>query len=125
MLLNALGYEHNYFVTFNQVQNMGGKIKKGETSEIIVYWQMPERQKDESEEDFAKRKPRLHYHRVFNISQCQDIPPVFIPEPYKWFNKPIDICEEIVAKCQIARRLSMIMRRRIITEPMTTSISLQ
>ena len=98
MLLNSLGHEHNYFLTFNQVQSIGGTIKKGEKSEIIIYWLMPERQQGESDEDFAKRKPKVQYHRVFNIAQCKDIPPVFIPEPYKRFNRPIDHCEEIIQR---------------------------
>lgn len=69
MLLGKAGE----YLTFKQVQQEGGKVKKGEKSKIVVFWKWIE-QKDE-ETDEVKKIPFLRYFNVFHIDQCEGILP--------------------------------------------------
>lgn len=77
------------YVTFNQVQNLGGKIKKGEKSRIIVFWHQytktvkednNENAEDRTEEERIRYGWYLKYYNVWNIDQCEGIEP-------KWKNR--------------------------------------
>ena len=60
------GYDSNYWLTFKQVQALGGSVK-GERSEMIVFWKVLEKPAEnptpENEKDFI---PMLRYYRMFN-----------------------------------------------------------
>ena len=97
LLLAFLGYEQNYFLTFKQVNDLRGSVRKGEKSHTVVFWKWPEKKKDETEEEKEKkRKPILRYYLVFNIAQCDNIPEKYIPKIKMEDNRPIDVCEEII-----------------------------
>ena len=74
-LLLASSYASPYWLTFNQARNLGGTIKKGEKSSIVVYWNFNE--VDElnirTGEVEHKKTPFLKYYRVFNVHQCEGI----------------------------------------------------
>jgi len=96
-LLNSLNYEENMFLTYNQVRDLGGKVRKGEKAHLVVFWKWIDKKSEQStEKDTSKKIPLLRYFQVFNIAQCIDIPqrhlPVIITNP----NNPIEICEAIV-----------------------------
>jgi antirestriction protein ArdC len=97
-LLNALDYEQNTFLTFNQVQELGGKIRKGEKSHLVVLWKWIEDNSLNITENGAPEKkiPYLRHYQVFNISQCSDIPEWYLPVSLPTKNDPIGICESIV-----------------------------
>ena len=63
--------------TFNQIQKLGGKIRKGEHSSMVVFWkQVPVKEKDPTtgeEKQFCV--PMLKYFNVFHVSQCEGIEP--------------------------------------------------
>lgn len=70
------------YVTFNQVQKLGGKIKKGEKSRIIVFWhQYVKKAKDEiittpedaPEDENVRYGWYLKYYNVWEINQCEGI----------------------------------------------------
>src|SRR6185369_7365644 len=97
MLLPCLGYKQNYFLTFKQVNDIHGSVRKGEKSHIVVFWKWPEKEEGETTEDKEqKRKPLLRYYSVFNIAQCEKIPEKFLPKLALQENRPIDVCEEII-----------------------------
>lgn len=63
------------YFTFNQVQKMGGSIRKGEKSQMVVFWkQIPVKEQNsltgEVKETFV---PMLRYYTVFHIDQCEGI----------------------------------------------------
>lgn len=78
LLLSFLGYEHNLFLTYNQLQKLGGKVKKGEHSHMITYWNFIDQNVDQgetSDEHYStKKKAILKYYYVLNIAQCEGIP---------------------------------------------------
>ena len=93
-LLSALNYQQNYFLTFNQVKDLGGSVKKGERSHEVIFWKWLEKENEETKE--KERIPILKYYRVFNISQCDGIPIEKIPKLIERNNNPIETCEKVV-----------------------------
>jgi len=71
----AHGIQLCYWLTFNQVRDLRGTVRKGEKSSIVVYWNFKE--VDELNEDTGevehKNIPFLKYYRVFNAYQCDGI----------------------------------------------------
>jgi antirestriction protein ArdC len=100
LLLYAMGFERNFFITPNQLKARGWKAKQGERAVPITFWKWPEKKKDENGNDLPvdeKVRPVLRYYLVYNISQCEGIPQNFIP-PFEFKdNNPIESCAKIVA----------------------------
>lgn len=77
-LLNQmlLKYEGEY-ATFKQWTELGGHIRKGEKSEIIVFWKvLPVEEVQEDGTKIVKQIPLLKYINVFHISQVDGIEPL-------------------------------------------------
>ncbi len=97
LLLNSLGYEQNLFLTWKQLKTIGGSVKKGERGIIVVFNKMIEQQKEADEgETTIQKKSLLRYYKVFNISQCTNIPSAFIPNEERRSIEPIIACEMIL-----------------------------
>ena len=64
------------YVTFNQCQQEGGKVRKGEKSSIVVFWKWIEAEDEETGE--KKEIPFLRYINVFHVDQCEGLTPKFI-----------------------------------------------
>jgi antirestriction protein ArdC len=94
MLLAALQYEQNYFLTLKQINAVGGKVRKGEKSTMIVFWNGKEVTNEKGEKE---TRYFLRYYRVFNISQCEDIPKGLMPVPVYANNDLIFECEHILS----------------------------
>jgi antirestriction protein ArdC len=80
-LLLLLNYERNFFLTWDQIKNVGGSVNRDEKGHIIVYWQQIQK-KHAEERNGTKEQyvPMLRYYKVFNIAQCRDIPEHLIPK---------------------------------------------
>lgn len=63
----CLGSASPYFVTFKQIKEMGGSLKKGSKSIPIVFWGKVE---TESDKDFMFCK----YYRVFDCADLENVP---------------------------------------------------
>lgn len=74
-LLNQMLLLHDgEYATFNQWINLGGKIRKGEKSEIVVFWKIqPIEEIKEDGEKIIKQIPLLRYYNVFHISQVDGV----------------------------------------------------
>ncbi|MBE5772347.1 MAG: DUF1738 domain-containing protein [Clostridiales bacterium] len=59
------------YVTFNQCQAEGGKVRKGEKSSMVVFWKWIEQEDEETGE--KKQIPFLRYFNVFHIDQCEGL----------------------------------------------------
>ncbi len=96
MLLTSMHHAQNHFLTFKQAKSLGASVKKGEKGQEVIYWNWIE---TENEQTKKKEKiPFLQYYKVFNISQCDGIPPGKLPQIVEQKNDPIKSCEEIIAK---------------------------
>jgi antirestriction protein ArdC len=68
MLLGLTDFECPFWLTYKQAKARGGNVRKGEHSEMVVFWTML---KDKVDED--KRIPLLRYYRVFNLDQTEGV----------------------------------------------------
>lgn len=91
LLLNSLSYEQNLFLTWKQLKIFGGSVKKGEKGTIVVFNKIIESQTENNREIKVEKKFFLRYYKVFNVSQCTDIPSAFIPVKAKRENKPLNV----------------------------------
>ena len=82
-ILNQLLLQHEgEYATLRQWNLLGGKIKKGSRSEIVVFWKLQEFQEKTEAGDLEEKKvPLLRYYRVFHISSVEGVTPLSRPEP--------------------------------------------
>ncbi|MCI9127800.1 MAG: DUF1738 domain-containing protein [Eubacterium sp.] len=77
-LLNQMLLQHKgEYATFAQWQKLGGHVRKGEKSEIIVFWKIqPIEEEQEDGTKVVKQIPLLRYFNVFHISQVEGVEPL-------------------------------------------------
>ena len=77
-LLNQMLLQHKgEYATFKQWQDLGGHVRKGEKSEIVVFWKIQpiEEEKEDGTKE-VKQIPLLRYFNVFHISQVDGVEPL-------------------------------------------------
>lgn len=76
-LLNQMLLQHSgEYATFKQWSELGGHIRKGEKSEIVVFWKLqPYEDENADGEKIIKQIPLLRYYNVFHVSQVDGIEP--------------------------------------------------
>lgn len=90
--INTMLLDPGEYVTFKQVQEAKGKVKKGAKLEIVVFWKWIETEnKDTGKEE---KIPLLRYYRVFNINQCEGIESKRQEETFE--HDPIEEAENII-----------------------------
>ena len=67
----AEGYESSYWATFNQVKKLGGMVRKGEKSTLVIFWKQAATKDKESGEEITI--PVLRHFQVFNAEQCDGV----------------------------------------------------
>jgi antirestriction protein ArdC len=81
------GYTSPYWGTYRQISQLGGQVRRGQHSTLVVFYKQhqiadPTSEADRREEPGEVRTvPVLRYYRVFNAGQADDLPPRFYPEP--------------------------------------------
>ncbi|MDD4840287.1 MAG: zincin-like metallopeptidase domain-containing protein [Clostridia bacterium] len=99
----ACAFKSPYFMTFKQVSELGGNVKKGEHGLWITFHSSFEKTNTEVNENGeletdTKKIPFLKLYNVFNVEQCEGLPreKFSIPED-PWFDfVPIAEAEAIV-----------------------------
>ena len=82
------------YATYKQWEQLGGTVKKGAKSEIVVFWKMQEvmeKGKDGKEE--LRKIPLLRYYNVFHISQVLNVTPIRCTTHYD--TQPIEKAETV------------------------------
>ena len=77
-ILNQCLLKHTgEYASFKQWTELGGKIRKGEKSEMVVFWKIYRKEKeDENGEKKVTTIPLLRYLNVFHISQVDGVEPL-------------------------------------------------
>lgn len=89
-----LKYDGEY-ASFKQWKDLGGHIRKGEKSEIVVFWKMyPIKEKQDDGTETIKTIPLLKYINVFHISQVDGVEP--LKQKVTHDIEPIDKAEKIL-----------------------------
>lgn len=66
------GYKSNTWMTFKQIQKVGGSVIEGSKSTVVIFWTLFEVE-DRSSKTGKKRVPVLRYFRVFNLDQTTGV----------------------------------------------------
>ena len=107
LLLNlramAEGFGHSRWLTFQQAQSVGGRVRKGEHGTQIVFFKMHEFDKagHADTEGAGDRRvvPLLRAFTVFNVEQVDGLPEALAPaplEPGSW--EPLEAAEQILSR---------------------------
>ena len=64
------------YATFKQWAELGGRIRKREKAETVVFWKIQQvTEKNEDGEEVKKSLPLLRYYNVFHVSQVDGVEP--------------------------------------------------
>jgi antirestriction protein ArdC len=104
-LLSASKYVSPFWLTICQANELGGRVRAGEESTLIVYWKVDDQKQRTEDLDNgatdAKRQRRflLRYYRVFNLEQCELPQAVLdkLPKIETHEHEPIEAAERIIA----------------------------
>jgi antirestriction protein ArdC len=97
--LASQGFPSRFWLTFNQARKLGGRVRQGEKSSPVIFWNVADEQETTSQQGTKQisRRFLLRYYSVFNLSQTEgiDIPASLLQQTR--VNNPIEMCEQIVA----------------------------
>jgi antirestriction protein ArdC len=68
-LLTGADFSDNRWLTYKQLEELGGNVKKGEKSRQVVFWQILRKEEDGK----PKSIPLLKYFNVFNVEQTEGV----------------------------------------------------
>ena len=93
--INLFLLEPGEYLSFKQVKEAGGRVKKGEKGHLVVFWKWIEKENEDGE---TESFPLLRYYYVFEINtQCEGIES---KQPGGGFDhNPIEEAEQIVQRC--------------------------
>lgn len=99
------------YLTFKQVQDAGGKIRKGEKSSIVTYWNVKEVEEEKNGETKKKSFSFLRYYRVFHIDQCEGIEAKYANENALKPADPIQAGENIITDYRDKSGCNIVIRK--------------
>jgi antirestriction protein ArdC len=89
------GFTSPYWLSYKQAQAMGGQVRKGEESTVVIFYKTVEK-KDKKTGDVIDRYRLLRYYRVFNVEQIDGIE-AKIPAPVEGCEfEPVEAADAIV-----------------------------
>lgn len=91
------GYADPRWLTFKQVNKLGGHVNKGEKAQIVEYWQWEkevENPETGEKEKVPLEHPKVYRAAVFNADQCTGLPKLR-RQAQKW--SPVERAENIIA----------------------------
>ena len=112
------------YVTFNQCQQEGGKVRKGEKSQMVVFWKWIETEDEETGE--KKEVPFLRYFNVFHIDQCEGLKAKYTQELPQTSANADETAEAIIAGYIQKSGVRLLHNEgdRAFYQPLTDSITL-
>jgi antirestriction protein ArdC len=104
-LLSASKYVSPFWLSIRQANELGGHVRKGEESTVVVFWKVDDAKQStedlDNEETDGKTRRRflLRYYRVFNLEQCELPQTVLdkLPKTEAHEHDPIETAERIIA----------------------------
>lgn len=123
------------YLTFNQVQKNGGKVKKGAKSKFVVFWKFIEKAqadkdgnmvKDSNGLPIMKSIPFLKYYNVFHIEDCEGIEPKHTKDLSENKFTPIEKAEKVLNEYIAREHIDLIFEAgdRAFYRPSTDEIHL-
>ena len=75
------GYQSRYWMTYNQAQELGGNVRKGQTGTLVVYANKLSIEEEKDGEIEVRNIPYLKGYSVFNADQIEGLAPVYYAQP--------------------------------------------
>lgn len=99
------------YLTWNQIQKEGGKVKKGAKSQMITFYKTMsktvEEENEQGEVEKVKKKiPLLRYYRVFHIDDTEGIESKLDLEEHNPIDQAENIVENFIDKPEIELKYS-------------------
>ena len=83
------------YLTFNQIKEAGGKLKKGSKAKMVVFFKpLAIKEQDEEGNEIKKTIPLLRYYNVFHIDDTEGVEPT--ASPANNTSEPIAEAERII-----------------------------
>jgi antirestriction protein ArdC len=99
-LLTSMQYSSPYWMTYRQCDSLGGNVKRGMKSSMVIFWKWIDKKgacnEDADTVTVMGKIPMLKYHSVFNLEQTEGIEPPPSIETINTFT-PIERAEQIIA----------------------------
>ena len=93
-------FENPYWMTYKQIVQRGGHVKKGAKSEIVFYWLWTyfdaNGKRTKNENEAVKKIPNLRYYRVFNAPDIEGIEFKYPEPPQLKPNEKYHHCEHLI-----------------------------
>lgn len=96
MLLHGMGYSSNYFLTYDQLVGLGGRVRANQEPNLVLCRTSAEFRDVEPDEWEPPRRKHLRHRHVFNVCQCDGLPKDAMP-PVARRHNPLQACANIVA----------------------------
>lgn len=98
-LLSLFPHSSPYWLTFNQIKQKKGHLKKGSKGAPVTFYKILEKKNSKTGE--IEKVPLLRYYRVYNADQIENInfPKLDTPEYNENF-KEIELAEKIFEICE-------------------------
>lgn len=94
--VNTILLEPGEYATIKQINEAGGRVKKGEKSQIVVFWKWIDFKDPETGERTGDKIPLLRYYSVFEINrQCEGLESKRKTQVFE--HDPIEEAEKIIA----------------------------
>ena len=93
------------YLTFKQIKDAGGKIKKGAKARMVVFWKFLQQTQDDGKGGIIrdnsglpvyKNIPFLRYYNVFHLSDCEGIEPKHSKDKATNNTQPVEQAEQIL-----------------------------
>jgi antirestriction protein ArdC len=97
LLLGIAPFSDHRWLTLRQVGELGGTLRKGERSTLVVFWKFPERSADE--EETRRPAPILRYYKVFNVEQVEGLNLPELPKAKETTPKERSEKAELLIQC--------------------------
>lgn len=106
-----LGWRAGEWLTYNQIQAEGGRVKKGEKSSLVVFWRWVQKvekvavcdnngdQLDGAQgvrDEIVGTYPILKGYQVFHIDQTEGIKPKYENKPVEFEHTPVEQAEQVI-----------------------------
>jgi antirestriction protein ArdC len=105
LLAEHHGYTSGEWATYNQWQELGAQVRKGEKAALIVFWKISERgreETDDQEEPASNRSILARGYHVFNAAQVDGYSPK--PAPVLPESERVESAERFFARLGVAVR---------------------
>ncbi len=90
LMADAGGFTSPYWMTYRQCQKLGGQVRKGEKSTIVIFYKTYEKEVDDAAGGTDTETRRvLKAFAVFNADQCDGLPGMYYPKPVIGPIKPV------------------------------------